>query len=115
MKRLTIYILTIIILPLMFWAASCEATKDETRLNKIDSLQHLTDSLSTQIIAWKNIVSINHITIERLNLSIQDVTFELEAEIEQKAKYKNRLDSAIAIIKRQSDQLVNSIYNKPKP
>lgn len=68
--------------------------------------------------AWKNVATAAHLTNERLTLSIQDLTFERDAEIryrdEMIAVWKSRVDSAAKIIKRQSEQLANSTYNKPK-
>jgi len=71
------------------------------------------DSLKTEINAWTNIVSINHVNLERQQESMRDLAAELDAEREQKEKFMNRLDSAISIIRRQEVQLKNCIYSKP--
>lgn len=121
MKHLSIYIVFLFLLPWMFWEASCEGTKpteckadsltevlnlhiseDIIAMNEdIKLMRMATDSLK----AWKNVVAINHISIDRLNNSLQDLTYELEEREERIAKFKNRLDSAIVIIKRQNEQL----------
>jgi len=75
--------------------------------------RQIQDSLTTQIAAWKNIVSINHLNLERQQESMRDLAAELDAERERVKKWRNRLDSAISIIRRQEVQLKNCIYSKP--
>lgn len=82
----------------------------KSTINNVKTRTKLLDSIR----AWKNVVAINHVNLERLNMTAQDLTLEIEARDEQIAKYRNRLDSAAAIIKRQNEQLANSIYNKQK-
>lgn len=112
MKRLSIFIALFFLLPYMFWQASCEGSTEPTFECKADSLliarqANLIDSVN----AWKNIAAINHISIERLNNSLQDLSYEIDARDEQIAKFKNRLDSAIVIIKRQNEQLKRCVID----
>jgi hypothetical protein len=136
MKRLTLYALTPAIFILMFYGAcseskttpppcdgqvladslnsECWARMDSSKRVVEDAHRLLTTAYDS-IKGWKQIVTINHLTIERLDASVRDLSFDLNAEREHfqdmKAKYENRLDSAVAIIRRQQDQLKRCVID----
>ena len=113
MKRLSLYLLTPALFLLTFYGACSETSTKGTQ--NYDSLKIVARNAQDSVRAYKQLVTINHLTIERLNASLQDVSFDLNAEREHfqdmRAKYENRLDSAVAIIRRQQEQLSRCVID----
>lgn len=69
--------------------------------------QNLLDSIRQ----YRGIITLKNLTIQRQNDSMYDLAALLEAETKLKEKWKARTDSAVVIIKRQSDQLARCVID----
>jgi len=132
--RLLLYVSFAIVFPLVFLAASCEATKEpncdsyKAIIDERDSVineaallsRELYDSMrywKEQALGFKSVTAINHLTIERLNAVNADLAFDLRAREEHEsdmiAEYKIRLDTAVAQRERFRKKLIACRCTKP--
>jgi hypothetical protein len=128
--RLLLYVSFAIVFPLVFLAATCEPTKEPPvtpplpQTCKADSINTLLrgsrDSSrywKEQALGFKNVVAINHVTIGRLNSSMQDLAFDLNASLSHEKdivkKYQAALDTAVAQRERFRKKLIACRCTKP--
>lgn len=100
--------------------ATCETQPPPQQPPPFDSVATRTiDSLTLQISAWENVVTLNHLNNERLTANVESLIFDLEAErkhnAEMQGKYQERLDSAVKVIERQAEQLRYCKCSPEKP
>ena len=118
MKHLTIYIITPLVLALIFLAASCEIDSENAK-TKVGTLVsscenglciysmlhdghryvftynggiiHHPDCMASDTSKWHKEVTMKNLTIERLNYSLQDLSQEIEERDREITKLKERL------------------------
>ena len=78
-RTLLVFSFSFVFLILAFWLAYVEAKEDEYRLNKMDSLINVMTSPCDSTKKWKDIATLNHLTIERLNNSVRDLQREIDS------------------------------------
>lgn len=118
---------TFIILPAVFFAASCEGPTvykncdTDSLIAIIHSRDTALTAASKSILAFQTIASVRETKIDQLHLqsqrqidSMTDLAAEIERRDEQIGKLKNRLDSAVAIIKRQGKELEKCVVDSRK-